>query len=195
MLICVIQLIIGGRSLHQNTNNTQCVIFPNLYLHGARWDEKAGQLCPLGDGEHKGTIKCSLMLTQRQRTDHTENNPTTTSTIISTPTNTAGTSHPLSTATTTTSSTSAGAGMYKCPLMVVKSGKNIETTSVKFTPLLCSIPLPCTSDQEGFATATHHGADAEAASAITGYQDCAHKGQSACDYCRSSVFLSCEWPK
>ena len=153
--MCVIQLIIGDRSLHHTTTNAQCIVFRNLCLHGAGWDETVEQLRPLRDGEHKRTIKCSLVLTQQQSTDHTEDKLTTSTTAITT-TNTTGTC------------------TYNCPLLVVRRGE----TMLSSAPVLCSIQMPCSCELEAIATSTRHRVTAYS-------QNCMHKGQSACDNCLS----------
>ena len=123
----IVQLIIGDLSLHQNND---AIVFSDLSLHGARWEESTMQLCPLHNGQDKKTTQhCSLLLTLSRQTAHSSD---------SAPCPQAGTS---------------AARMCNCPLLLLSSGAALEA-SVNSTPLLCSIQLPCSCEWvEPIATA------------------------------------------
>ena len=161
--INIVQLIIGDLSLHQNND---AIVFSDLSLHGARWEESTMQLCPLHDGQDKKTTQhCSLLLTLSRQTAHSSDS-----------------------ASCPQPGTSA-ARMYNCPLLLLSSGAALEA-SVNSAPLLCSIQLPCSCEWvEPSATAilmTTHQTPCERDTTPT-------QPLVGCNWL-PSVFLSCELP-
>ena len=138
---CVLQLLLGELSHHHDVDAVKSVVFPNVHLHGARWDQQAMQLRPLCDGDNdkrstKGSIIVTLNTNSEERT-----------TAVNT---------------------------YNCPLLLVTS----EEPTVRSAPVLCHIPLPCTSD---------------CAETLTLETACMSKTSvDVSDY--PAKFLSCEWP-
>lgn len=147
MHICshLLQLLLGGLSHHHNVDASKSVVFPNVHLHGARWDEQSMQLAsPHNSDDKKRSTKGSVILTL----------------------------------STLSEERSATVSTYNCPLLLVTSG-GCEEPTVRSAPVLCNIPLPCTSDCTENLTP-----------------------ETACMPFKTSVdpsdypvgFLSCEWP-
>ena len=156
--LIIIQLITGDLSLHLSRVNAPSLIFPNLSLHGVSWDEDTSQLCLLSEGEERETTKCSLLLHVTQ-TDTSSDS-----------------TGPASSPQTQTGDPGR---MYDCPLLLLSSGDSLEA-SLKSSPVLCSVRLPCSCEWvEPVAMTT---------------VACPTQTPIDCNYQSPSMFLSCEWP-
>lgn len=141
----VLQLLPGGLSHYHNVDASKSVVFPNIHLHGARWDEQALQLVPpLNSDDKKRNTKGSIVLTLNT---HSEERSTTVST-------------------------------YNCPLLLVTSG-DCEEPTIRSAPVLCHIPLPCSS---------------ECTENLTPETVCMPFETSVDPSVYPVGFLSCEWP-